>query len=144
MVWKVRGLLLFSSPAGVGGANGDRASWRDSRSGRGGETSTKIVCAGEDPSWRRMGRRCSGSWLCFAKRRRWLSGWEESRGKRESRTLVIGEEKVSGEEDSMCSGVSSLDHFRGTFDVDFGDVGIGWGSLDALRSLWRSSKDDAP
>lgn len=46
----------------------------------------------------------------------------------------------------MCLGVeSSLDHFGGTFDVDFRDVGVGWGVLlDACKVIVGDFRHGAP
>lgn len=65
----------------------------------------------------------------------WLGGVAGEAGVQDS---VLLETEVS------CEGVrcvwewraSSLDHFGGTFDVDFRDVGVGWGLLlDACKVI---------
>lgn len=73
--------------SGWGGAKGARIVWSVPTSGRGGVMRTKMVCGeGSDLT---SERRYSGKDSHFAKRRRWLTVMEGSRGRAESRALLI-------------------------------------------------------
>lgn len=81
-VWGWASGVSFSFSCGGGaGANGASRARKTSKSGIGGEIRTKIVC---DCSGM-VDRRDSGSWVYFAKRRRWPN--EGSRANRESSVL---------------------------------------------------------